>query len=402
MNLPAARCVGSPMRPFALAVAVLLSLAAAAPCLWDHDTLAQERARFPTALELITGKFPRHSEAYWRWRIEDRTARMDAGESTPELYDDLAVAHEKLGDHERAIALMHEKEALHPGLYETAANHGTFLIHAGRFEEGADEIARAITINPDAHFGREVYQELLVRYVLAARTGDGPSLPLNVHAVREHFQLPNGEWKRSLGYWGHVERERKVIEEHRAKELELAAKGVLGMLRFGNHDSPVLLEVLSDLLLVDRETDAKRLAARALLKASYEVDDDAARLAFRTKATSALSMQTPRPDEYRSMKLEEIEAMFADELAEAEAWYAELVINEQAWIEAGEDVDARFRETYLAPVRVASPLDSNSPATQGDSLLPPVLGAIAALFVVGWIFLRTRSPRRRPARRATS
>ena len=101
-----------PARFTALICFVFLS--AAAPCLWDYDTLKQERARFPTALELITGQFPRHSDSYYRWRIEDRSARMAAGEKTPEMFDDLAVAHSKLGDDKRAIEIMAEKEALHP------------------------------------------------------------------------------------------------------------------------------------------------------------------------------------------------------------------------------------------------------------------------------------------------
>ena len=44
---------------FALALAGLLVLAprAAFACYWDFDTLLQERARFPSTLEIITGKF---------------------------------------------------------------------------------------------------------------------------------------------------------------------------------------------------------------------------------------------------------------------------------------------------------------------------------------------------------
>jgi hypothetical protein len=41
-------------------------------CIWDYDTLAMERQRFPHALELITGKFLRHSAAFYEWRVQDR------------------------------------------------------------------------------------------------------------------------------------------------------------------------------------------------------------------------------------------------------------------------------------------------------------------------------------------
>ncbi len=36
-------------------------------CLWDTDTLQMERQRFPDALELITGKFLRHSREFYDW-----------------------------------------------------------------------------------------------------------------------------------------------------------------------------------------------------------------------------------------------------------------------------------------------------------------------------------------------
>jgi hypothetical protein len=44
-------------------VAALLVPAIAVACMWDYDTIKMERTRFPSTLELITGKFLRHSPA---------------------------------------------------------------------------------------------------------------------------------------------------------------------------------------------------------------------------------------------------------------------------------------------------------------------------------------------------
>jgi len=323
-----------------LLIAPLLA-GAATPCLWDSDTLAQERARFPSAHELITGRFPRHSEDYYRWRIEDRERRIAAGERTAELLDDLAVAHSKLGDDARAIELMAEKESAFPGHYETAANLGTFHIHAGELEAGIEHIVRAIRINPEAHFGREIYQELLARYVLERRAAAPEAwLPLTAGTIDQHFA-------QEQGFWGYLLEEREIAENIEGEELARAMAGVLGMMRFGNHDSPVLLEALSDLLLVDFHKDGKRLAARALLKASYEVEDERARSAYREKARAALLEQTPTPRDYRSLPLEDLEAAFRTELEDAEAFFSELEARERLWIEDGEDVDARFADVYF-------------------------------------------------------
>jgi len=93
---------------FGLLTAGAVQAAITPGCLWDRDTRAMERQRFPSVLEVITGKFLRHSDEYYRWRVEDRRARLGRGEAGAELVDDLAVAHSKLGDDRRAIALMGE------------------------------------------------------------------------------------------------------------------------------------------------------------------------------------------------------------------------------------------------------------------------------------------------------
>lgn len=318
---------------------------AAAPCIWDYDTLEQETSRFPSALELITGRFPRHSDEFYEWRIADRTQSLDAGVISAEYLDDLAVAHSKLGNDARAIELMEMKEEKFPGLYTTAANLGTFYIHDGRPEQGLEHIQRAVAINPDAHFGREVYQALLASYVIEVR-GDSGVLQLPLFPG-EVGMLGRGEG----GFWNYLKRVRQIESGSEVREIGLAVTGVLGMLRFGNHDSPVLLECLSDLLLAETEVDAKRLAARALLKASYEVDGEEARARYRSKAESALATQTPHPKADENVALAVIEASFQSELDEAEAWWNELRANELHWIETGDDVDARFAESYYGQTK---------------------------------------------------
>ena len=134
---------------------------AAHACLWDLDTLQMERRRFPGTLEMITGKFVRHSPAYYEWRIQDRRKRMRSPAEDPAVADDLAVAYSKLGRHAEGIALLEQVLAAHPDRYETLANLGTIQMLAGNLKVGKEYIDRAIVINPNAHFGREKYQSLL-------------------------------------------------------------------------------------------------------------------------------------------------------------------------------------------------------------------------------------------------
>lgn len=323
---------------FAVAFIVLLGAPAVA-CLWDYDTLQMERQRFPDTLELITGRFVRHSEAFYRWRISDRQQRLEQEPNNLRLLDDLAVAFDKIGEHDQAVEIMQRADTIKPDRYETFANLGTFHIHAGRLEKGLDYIRRAIEINPDAHFGREVYQQLLVEYVLTKQSDDQEmSLPLNDAGVAPF--MPSG-------FAQFVLDKREPAEGKTRQEIDAAIKGVLGMMRFGDHRSPVLLEALGDLLRADPNEDAKRLATRAYLKASYEVDDDAAKKAYRKMAESTLTMQTVVPRLPKQLSLKQMEGGFKRELAESARWYKRIAADEARWIKAGADVDAEFTKKYF-------------------------------------------------------
>ena len=368
-----------PARPMLLLAALLgLSLAGeAAACLWDRETLAEERARFPTALEMIVGHFPRHSDAYYQWRLEQWAADEAR---TPAAYDDVAVALDKLGRHDEAVELIREKIARFPetGRYESEANLGTFLIHAGRLREGVRHIDAALAINPNAHFGREIVQKRLAQYLINDRSVNGERVSFAVFLE---------------GRPAMIDGERDPIAE-----LNLAAKGLMGMLRFGHADSPILLEALGDVLMAGNmahidyegamEYDAKRLATRAYLRAASGLDGgEAERLT--KKADGVVSMM-------QSVELADIRASLAREVAEAEAYVDGIVASEAAWRAAGNDMDAMFDAAYREQPTTSQPLgDRISDATAkarpvmmiliGLGIVATVLGA----FVWGaWRLLR--------------
>lgn len=363
-------------------------------CLWDYDTIQMERQEFPTALELITGKFLRHSDVYYQWRIEDRTPKLSASPSA-ELFDDLAVAHEKLGNHDQAIGLMREKQLGFPDLYETHANLGTFYIHKGEHKKGVEEIAKAIAINPDAHFGREIYQKALVEYLLSVKEAkrkeeaellqtmspppspdlkiadDGKiSLPLNTTGIPGPYS--------KYGFAKYLE---VSADEEDGKK---AVKGILGMMRFGNYDSPVLLEALGDLL--QTSDDSNMIAARAYLKASYAVNDRAGKLAYREKATGCIERQ-----EYGNLHLLQLEKEFQSEIYEAEQWFTSLAEDESTWASQGLNLDQEFDRKYYDDPMLSIP---SVPFTK---TLYSLLFQIAVIAVPTVLFLKWWNRRRRHA-----
>lgn len=321
-------------RHLALLLALLTTPALA--CLWDRDTLAMEREQFPTVLEIITGKFLHHSEAFYRWRVEDRRKKLAATPDDLALRDDLAVALEKSGRTPEGIEVLRGSLAKDPQRYETLANLGTLLIHDGKLEEGLGFIRRAITVNPDAHFGREVYQQKLVEYVMSQRAA-GATLPLR--------KVPGVKDSERSFFW-FLGTEKRLgdtpYRDTRDVDLAKAAQGVLGMLVFGNNDSPVLHEALGDLLWSQGHL---RLATRAYLRAASVVEDDAAREAYQDLARQAIAMQT-------GVGYEAVLQSFRAELAEAQAWRAQLAADEAGWVASGQDPEAAYAARYHAAPRV--------------------------------------------------
>ncbi len=109
------------------------------------------------------------------------------------LVDDYAVECDRLGKPSDGIPLLREKfahlnnrpnsERSNPDLvlYTTYANLGTLLVHAHmkdaiaknddaleKVKEGLSYIEKAVVINPNAHFGREKWQVIAIRYLLEA------------------------------------------------------------------------------------------------------------------------------------------------------------------------------------------------------------------------------------------
>lgn len=313
-------------------------------CFWDYDTIKMERSRFPSVLELITGKFLRHSPEFYEWRIKDRLEKLKVDPNNVLLLDDLAVAYDKTGQHELAIETANRTETVKPGRYETVANLGTFYFHSGKLKEGLPYIDQALKINPNAHFGREKYQKILVEYILQQKAKNGSQLPLaysgkSINDSELYFAIESN-------FFGLFLQEKENVKKKLSKEeINAVVKGILGMMRFGSFDSPILLESLGFTLSsadFSVDEDAKLLASRAFLKASYAVPEGSARVVYRKFADFTLENQ------WKSDSVEILEPIFLKELEEANTWYAELREKELTWIREGKNPEIEFDKLYDA------------------------------------------------------
>lgn len=198
-----------------LILGLILFPASALACLWDSDTLRAEARGLPGIVDLLTGRFEREPDLYYQMRLARVSAAIEAAPPDAardlSLYDDAAVACDRLGRHDDAIEWMARKRARldAPAAadpdheYRYLANLGTF--HAHRWlATGADRqdmadllsardiISAAIALNPDAHFGREKYQLMAIDWLIQPAEGNGPDEPRTMGSI----------FDREVGYRG--------------------------------------------------------------------------------------------------------------------------------------------------------------------------------------------------------
>lgn len=260
------------------------------------------------------------------------------------------MALDRLGRHDEAVAALMPAYEASPKRYETLANLGTFHLHAGRFEAGLQFIRAAIEVNPDAHFGREIIQQRLVEYVIERRGASRTALPLDsshdevvaryIERGSDEGELPPDERWIAPPLFG--TRGFAAFVERHGHTRDAALAGVLGMMRFSDHRHPMLLEVLGDLLIWDHRigVDAKRLAARAWLRAADAAASPTERTALRARAAIALVG-------HRRVTLAAVERRFRRERARGDRLTARIERDERRWIERGVDPEARFERKYL-------------------------------------------------------
>lgn len=183
--------VGRSIALFGICLAGILSAVA---CEWDYDTLAIEaRGRFDE-VHAMTGRFDRFPPLYYEMRLARVEKLIAKNPKDWEAYDAAAVACGRLGQDDDAIEWMNRKlqamrnasvtpESNRDAWYRYHANIGTNFAHRW-FAQGVDKkrdadlltaevhIAKAIEINPDAHFGREIVQLEVLRWLIASNAAE--------------------------------------------------------------------------------------------------------------------------------------------------------------------------------------------------------------------------------------
>lgn len=204
-------------------------------CYNDSESRYYERYAMPTDIQLSSGDFPTHSKYYFEWKIKNRLEQIKNDKKNLDLYDDLAVAYEKSGQAEKAIAVMLDVLKKNPERYSALSNIGTFYVHLGDYTNGLKYLNKAIEINPKAHFERERYQIKAVEYIQLIN-------------AKPPFIFPVQNIKSGKDFADFVLKGINNKDEQE-KELVHAIVGISGMIKFGMKNSSLLMEMMGDLYL---------------------------------------------------------------------------------------------------------------------------------------------------------
>jgi tetratricopeptide (TPR) repeat protein len=206
----------------------------AAACLWDRDTPSSEALGMPEVVAAITGRFERNPPLFYEMRLNRVAEHIQEYPDDLDAYDDAGVASDRLGRGDEAIRWMKKKQerlALRATddpeskehTYRYHANLGTFLVHRwakqggdrakiSEVKEARAEIAKALEINPDAHFGREKYQLMALDWIIDPPAPDSGQYLPNLLKMTPQFSVRPDE----------------------AKEADDAVRGLSGLIMLGN------------------------------------------------------------------------------------------------------------------------------------------------------------------------
>lgn len=252
-------------------------------CGWDQDTVWVDATYMKDILAVMMGRFPRNPPLYYEMRLERTKKELAARPTNLAAYDDAAVASDRLGRPEEAIALLDKKKVQLDAipdsdankkeqLYRYLSNQGTVYYHrwlkngASRsdlsdVQKARDLLAEALRVNPQAHFGREKYQVLAMDFILKPE-----KKPISV----EIMNMDSGEadvLKMVPTFIKNIGKDGGKEDEALNKKYPDAARGLAGLIALGSSWENV--DVFHNLALVLRLLNNKvALSAMASLRAA--------------------------------------------------------------------------------------------------------------------------------------
>lgn len=204
----------------------------------SYSSVYAPRYDIPSTYDLAISKLPLHSQAYYQWIIQNNLEKIKNNQMTLNDYDDLAVAYNKVGEKEKDIELLTPLVKDNPKRYSSVANLGSIYLNTGDYENGLKYLKEANKLKSEDNYDREYAQEKVYSYLKSLNKSLPYSFPLQ--NINENKNFTDFALK-------------DIPKEKQNEEIIRLIFGVENMVRFGNHDTPVSMEILGDLYLKFKE-----------------------------------------------------------------------------------------------------------------------------------------------------
>jgi tetratricopeptide (TPR) repeat protein len=361
----------------------------------DVGSLKTEREMFPEVLETIVGKYAKHSSEFDKWQIGDRQAKLAADPNNVALVDDLSLAFVRSGDYDKAILALEGTKQTQPRSRDADATLGFAYFLKGTYEKALPPLDRALAADPDAHAGRDRYLRWLVEYLMEKPGRRLPFSPIDTTVPWPHRPLSFATFLRA----------KLNKDDLDLADAQAAVRGLVQLLRRGR-ESELLFEALGDVLCYSSDSSkpvAKRLAARAYLRAGYVRDNPGVRRGYITLAEWALVHRPGDRNDYTDQKeaLSLMTRVF-EEVEEASAWRSDYQAKENELIANSPDPEGEISRLSSEEPRVSDdPSDPWLAGSQAEIGRYVAFGALGLVVLIAGILLFRRIARRsrRPAAR---
>jgi hypothetical protein len=401
--------------------------------------------RFAMVHDAVHDRYPRHGNVYYQERNRRILAAIEKNKDTDglpppdqfSLIDDLGVGLDTLGKSDEATRWLRfklkaqEKLGLRgKALYTSCANLGTFIIHGNagkamkgdqeaqeRVREGLRYLHKSIEVNPEAHFGREIWQAIIGEFMLAASKNpdvllefdmignslkdgwertDGPhsigakSRSSNNHLVRAvaaYLKNPTDveqakDMRSNIASVGPAgERHERMLPSWKRVPFDEPCLGIIGMWRLGGGASPHFALALGETMTrVGQRHLAWSAYQRAIREAKRFSSDEAIRTKFINHCKDRQLNLGLGGDETK-----ELTERFDSELRIGQGYQNAYQKFEEEQIAAGKDLDdPHFYDAFHAQHgNIATPIgDADFLAVEETK---PAGIAATVIFVVGTV-----------------
>jgi len=377
---------------------LLAAVTLAPACLQDRDTLSKEALGHLDVVDTIVGRFDRNPPLYFEMRLARVSKEIKTNSKQFELYDDAAVACDRLGRDDEAIQWIEQKKSQMAPLdmhdsksvfrwYRYYANCGTFWAHRwighggspeklNDLQHARDLIAQAIKVNPEAHGGREGYQLMTMNWLIDVKEGKSDIYGLGDY-IEERLR------KDSV-------RPIQMETGPETPEYAEAVKGLCGLIQLGAAWRSIDTYLALDYILQMKDANVGHLAG--LRAVELFKDGGVSMLPDFNKELPEMapyidSMIMPMARYQRNPKIDQ---MYAKLRANADAWEANRNAFMLAKLKAGKhpDTDPDFWQGYVEVPRV----DIDPEGTQKRNWW--IVGVVIFVVTVGaWILFRRRARR---------